>query len=146
MWVCDCCLRAGQVFWGEAGELYLAGWDAGALRSEPVSSEEPAPPLLHLELCFCDLARLEFFACFWDVSPRRTSAAGFSVGSESRDEDDVNSEYEPLVDTSGLATALACGYTRERGENEGWDGVEAEGRPALFSNGDWAPKADAIPL
>lgn len=102
------------------------------LRSEPVSSEEPAPPLLHRGAGLCCLGRLAFLGCFWVLSPRRTSAAGSRTGSESRDEDDVNSEGESVVEASELAMALACVYARGRANRAGCGGVAACAGSASF--------------
>lgn len=123
-WVCE------RVLWGDEAALWeacLEGWGADVLRSEPVLSEDAAPDLVHLDVLPCVFARLVFLPCFWGVvSPRRSSAAGSSVGIESRDEDDddVNSEREALVVVSEPSEALACGrWGCARGEEErggGW--------------------------
>jgi hypothetical protein len=110
--VCDVCLCTGRELWREplCGGLL----PEACLRSEPVSSDDPPPLLLHL-FGRCDLGRRGCFACFWGVvSARRTwAAAGSRTGSEPReDSGDVSSgagrERESMVEASAPAMALAC--------------------------------------
>jgi hypothetical protein len=96
------------------------------LRSEPVSSEEP-PPLLHLPVDLPECFRLLLRAGFWGVvgalRPR-------GLGSESRDDDDVNSEIDSVVEEPELARAVACAWALATEKNAGRLGVgEACGAP-----------------
>jgi hypothetical protein len=93
--------------WGERAALCAdsAGWEVGGLPSGPVSSEEP-PPLLHLGLDLLDFFRRVFGVCFWGVvGPLRP----WGVGSESRDDDEVNSGVDSVVEEPKLAMAVAWG-------------------------------------
>ena len=69
-WVCDCCLCSERVLWGDEAALSedcLGACGTDVLRSDPVLSKDPAPPLFHLVVLLCVLARLVFLPCFWGV-------------------------------------------------------------------------------
>jgi hypothetical protein len=98
----------------------------GGLRSEPVSSDEP-PPLLHLPVDLFECLRRLVRACFWGVVG--TMRPG-GLGSESRDDDDVNSDSDSVVEEPELAMTVACGWALAREKNAGRLGVvEACGAP-----------------
>jgi hypothetical protein len=127
------CGRVLDAVEGERAALCAdsTGWEVGGLRSEPVSSEEP-PPLLHLPVDLFECFRLLLRACFWGVvGPSRPE--GF--GSESRDEDDVNSDRDSVVEEPELAMTVACGWPLARGMNAGRWGV-GEGCGAPWFGGD----------
>jgi hypothetical protein len=93
----------------------------GGLRSEPVSSEEPAP-LLHRAFALVDFLRLVCGAGFWGVvGPARP----WGVGSESRDEDEVSSERDSVVEEPELAAAVACACPWDTGRTAGRLGADA---------------------
>jgi hypothetical protein len=97
--------RCGRRCWyGRGGESGSKGCEVGGLRSEPVSSEN-VPPLLHRAADLLGWVRLLLRACFWGVvSAPRLGA----VGSESRDECEVNSESDSVAEEPELAVAFAC--------------------------------------
>jgi hypothetical protein len=122
------CWRILDAVWGERAALCAdsTGCEVGGLRSEPVSSEEP-PPLLHRLVDLFECFRLLLRAGFWGVvGPLRPGG----VGSESRDEDDVNSDIDSVVEDPELAMAVACGCALAMGKNAGrLDVGEACGAP-----------------
>jgi hypothetical protein len=76
----------------------------GGVRSRAVSSSEPFS-LVHLLFDLFDLLRLLLRAGFWGVvSPPRIRASG----TESRDDCDVNSESDSVVEDPELAVTFAC--------------------------------------
>jgi hypothetical protein len=98
------------------------------LRSEPVSSEE-VPPLLHRAADLLDCVRLLLRACFWGmVSAPRLGA----VGRESRDDCEVNSGRDSVVEEPELAMAFACVWAAGSGEVAA---CEDEGAPLFGGAG-----------
>jgi hypothetical protein len=95
------------------------------LRAAPVSSEEPSP-LLHLAFALFDFLRLVLDAGFWGVvGPLRP----WKAGSESRDDDDVSSDRDSVVEEPELAMAFACGGPLGRGKKAGRFGAGAACAP-----------------
>lgn len=92
-----------------------AGCDVGGLRSDPVSSDEP-PPLLHLPPDLFDCFRLLLRTCFWGVIG---ALRPWGLGSESRDDDDVTSEKDSVVEEPELAITVACGWPLGMGKYAG---------------------------
>jgi hypothetical protein len=119
-WLVDALLVAIVGGWrvldADGGERAdTAGWEVGGLGSVAVSSEEP-PPLLHRAFDLLDFLRLVFGVCFWGVvGPLRPGG----VGSESRDDDEVNSDMDSVVEEPELAMAVACGSPLDTGKNAG---------------------------
>lgn len=126
----------GLEVWGDGAALAMGwdGWLVDGLRSEPVSSDEP-PPLLHraFALLLVFLLRLLLRAGFCGVvSPGRA----WGWGSESRDDDEVRSEADSVVEEPELAMVRAWAEPFCGGRWAERFGVEAcEGAP-LFGDVD----------
>lgn len=122
------CWRVLDAVGGERAALCAGstGCEVGGLRSEPVSSDEP-PPLLHRPVDLFECFRLVVRACFWGVVGALRPGG---LGSESRDDDDVNSEKDSVVEEPELAMAVACGWPLATEKKAGRGGVvEACGAP-----------------